>query len=189
MNPPVLSGSDPEDCTFGCVSAGRPVIIDTVPNNSELYYNNMLVTDGQMISNLDPDLLQVKVTAATLGDVSISFRYSSVDDAQMKDPTPANYTLVWLIPLPAEGLIASASLNDDVATIKWSTVSEHNTAYFEVERSVDNAAFARTGAQVQAAGDSEKMSYYQLQDNIGGVTSNDVIYYRIKLVDQDGKVT
>ena len=103
MNPPVLSGSDPEDCTLGCVSTGRTVIIDTVPSNSELYYNSALVTDGQMISNLDPDSLQVKVTAATLGDVSISFRYSSVDDAQMKDPTPANYTLVWLIPLPAEG--------------------------------------------------------------------------------------
>ena len=58
-----------------------------------------------------------------------------------------------------------------------------------MERSVDNASFARTGAQVQAAGDSEKMSYYQLNDNIAGLTSNDVIYYRIKLVDQDEKVT
>jgi len=189
LNPPVLSGSDPEDCTVGCVSTARNVIIDTVPSNAELYYNSALITSGQMLSNFNPDLLKLKFTAATLGETSVSFRYSFVDAAVMKDPTPAVYTVVWLVPLPAEGLIASANPNDDNVLIKWSTVSEHNTAYFEVERSVDNNSFARTGAQVQAGGDSERPSYYQLNDNIAGLTSSDVIYYRVKLVDQDGKVT
>ena len=189
LNPLVLSGSDPEDCTMGCISTTRTVIIDTVPSNAELYYNNALVTSGQMFTNFNPNQLKIMITAATLGEVTVSFRYSFVDAAVMKDPTPAVYTVIWLVPLPAEGLIASANVNDDVVSIKWSTVSEHNTAYFEVERSVDNASFSRTGGQVQAGGDTEKISYYQMNDNIAGLTSSDVIYYRVKLVDQDGKVT
>ena len=188
LNPPILSGSDPEDCSGGCESSTRTVIIDTVPSNAELYYDDFLVTNGQMINNFNAELLQMRFTAATIGALSVSFRYSFVDAAMVKDPTPATYTVVWLVPLPAEGLIASANVNDDVALIKWSTVSEHNTAYFEVERSVDNNSFARTGAQVQAAGDSENMSYYHLNDNIAGL-SKDVIYYRVKLVDQDERVT
>ena len=60
MNPPVLSGSDPEDCVSGCVSTTRTVIIDTVPSNSELYYNSVLVTNGQLINNFNPDSLTVK---------------------------------------------------------------------------------------------------------------------------------
>ncbi len=189
LNPPVLSGSDAEDCTVGCVITTRNVIIDTVPSNAELYYNSSLVTSGQMLTNFNPDLLRIKFTAATLGETSVSFRYSFVDAAVMKDPTPAVYTVVWLVPLPAEGLVATANSNGDDVLVKWSTVSEHNTAYFEVERSVDNNSFARTGAQVQAAGDSEMPKYYQLNDNTAGLTSNDVIYYRVKLVDQDGRVT
>jgi hypothetical protein len=189
MNPPILSGSDPEDCTVGCTVIGRSVIIDTVPARSELYYNNVLVISGQTISNFDPNSLQVKFTPAALGDVSVLFRYSFIDDAGIKDPSPASYTLVWLIPLPAEGLVASASLNDDLAKVKWSTISEHNTAYFEVERSLDNVTFTATGQQVQASGESETPKQYQMNDKLPGQLRSDVVYYRIKLVDQDGKFT
>ena len=46
--------------------------------------------------------------------------------------------------------------------IKWSTLSEHNTSYFEVERSMDNVNFEPTAHQVQAAGNSENKE--RLQD-------------------------
>jgi hypothetical protein len=188
-NPPVLSGSDPEDCTSGCVLTARDVIIDTIPNNAELYYNNALVINGQMISTFNPSLLQLRVTAATLGDTTITFRYSFVDDAIMKDPTPASYKMIWLVPLPARGLTASANLNNNTATIKWFTLSEQNTSYFVVERKYGNTDFTATGNQVRAAGNSDSKSDYQMPDNIGNLMQNEIIYYRIKLVDLDGKVT
>jgi hypothetical protein len=189
MNPPVLSGTDPEDCASGCVMTTRSVIIDTVPARSELYYNNVLVANGQTINNFDANRLQLKITAAALGDVSVSFRYSFIDNAGIKDPTPATYTLVWLIPLPAEGLIASANLDGNDAMVKWSTISEHNTAYFEVQRSIDNETFTGIGQQVQAAGESESPRQYKMKDQLPSQLRSDVVYYRIKLVDQDGKIT
>jgi hypothetical protein len=154
-----------------------------------LYYDNAFVNNNQTITNFDPNKLTLKFTPASFGSTSVSFRYSYVDVATMKDPIPASYTLVWLIPLPAEGLVASASLTDDVATVKWSTVSEHNTAYFVVERSVDNRTFTPTGNQVQAAGESETRKEYQMNDKLPGQIQGDVIYYRVKLVDKDGKVS
>jgi hypothetical protein len=186
VNPPVLSGLDPEDCTSGCLLTTRDVIFDTVPVNAELYYNNVLVTDGQTISNFNPSLLQIKVTDATIGDTLITFRYSFVDEAAKKDPSPALYELLWSWPLPAEGLEARAELQGDVALIRWSTISEHNTDYFILERSVDNTHFTATGSTVDAAGNSEMQRGYQQADDISHLFQYPVIYYRIKLVDLDG---
>jgi hypothetical protein len=112
-----------------------------------------------------------------------------VDAAMMKDPTPATYKLIWLRPLPAEGLQATVSLSGDVSTVNWSTLSEQNTSYFIVERSVNNKDFNQVGKPVQAAGSSAVKSYYQATDNVAGlVQQTNAIYYRVKLVDIDGKI-
>jgi hypothetical protein len=188
-NPPVLSGSDPEDCTSGCVLTTHSVTIDQVPVNAELYYNSALVSNGQRIDNFNPNLFQLKITPAGLGDTSIVFQYSYVDAAMMKDPTPATYTLIWLIPLPADGLTAIASLDDNISTIKWSTLSEQNTSHFIVERSLNNKDFTAVGNTVAAAGNSADKREYQLKDDISGLNQNSAtIYYRVKLVDLDGKM-
>jgi hypothetical protein len=154
-----------------------------------LYYNNALILNGQLISNFNPSLLQARVTAATLGDTTINFRYSFVDAAGAKDPTPASYKLIWLVPLPAKALTASADLNGNIASIKWSTLSEQNTSYFVVERKYGNTDFTSTGNQVRAAGNHDSRSDYEMPDNVANLMQNEVIYYRVKLVDLDGKVT
>jgi len=187
MNPPVLTGIDPEDYPGGGVLTSRRVRIDTIPDNAELYYNGVLLTNGYTIASFNPSLLSVKVTTATIGDSTISFRYSYIDAALMKDPTPALYTLIWFWLLPAEGLVAVANLNGDNAIIKWSTLSENNTNYFVVERSVNNVNYTATGFQVAAAKNSTVKKEYQLQDNISSLTQYPVVYYRVKLYDIDGK--
>jgi hypothetical protein len=187
-NPPILSGSDPEDCNAGCVLTTHSVMIDQVPVNAELYYNSALVSNGQRIDNFNPGLFQLKITPAGLGDTSIIFNYSYVDAAMMKDPTPATYKLIWLIPLPADGLTAVVSLDEHISTIKWSTLSEQNTSHFVVERSLDNKDFSAVGSQVAAAGNSADKREYQLKDDISGISQNTTsVYYRVKLVDLDGK--
>ncbi len=92
-----------------------------------------------------------------------------------------------LITLPVTGLKAYATLVQTTATINWSTEQEFNSAYFVVERSFDNRNFIATGANVLAAGNSNSKSAYQLQDDISNYIQHDVIYYRVKQVDIDGK--
>lgn len=188
-NPPVLSGTDPEDCGGACVLTSRSVIIDAIPSNSSLYYNSILVTPGQQINNFDPSLLQIQITAATLGSFGTSFQYSFVDAAGKKDPTPATYTINWLTRLPVERLTLSATLTGSTATLSWETISENNTAYFEIERSLDNRNFIKVGSKVTAAGYSISEKHYQLADDISAVQKAAIIYYRIKLTDLDGRIT
>jgi hypothetical protein len=189
VNPPVLSGSDPEDCASGCVLTANTVVIDQVPVNAELYYNNALVTNGQLIINFNPSLFQIKLTPAAIGDTVVNFKYSYVDAAMMKDPTPATYSLVWLVPLAADGLIAQANLEANVSTVKWSTTIERNTSHFIIERSLNNRDFMPVGGSVQAAGNSAVKKDYQLKDDVSAVAHNtSIIYYRVKLIDRDNGV-
>ena len=188
INPPVLSGADAEDCNLGCTLSTRSVIIDTVPSNSDLFYNNVLLTDGQLISNFNPALLEIRVTNSSIGDTLIYFRYSFVDVAGRKGLNPATYELSWNWPLPADGLIAKVNLNNNIAIVDWSTLSEQNTDYFVLERSLDNINYAATGNIVKASGNSTTKQLYQQSDNISNLTHQNIIYYRVKLFDLDGKV-
>ena len=104
------------------------------------------------------------------------------------DPTPATVNVSWqLKTLPAEALVAGVELNGNTAFVKWSTLSEQNTDYFVLERSLDNIRFNTTGFTVKAAGTSTTKQLYQQQDDISTITQSSVIYYRVKLYDIDGK--
>jgi hypothetical protein len=179
-NPPVLSGQDPEDCNAGCTLATRSVIIDAVPANSDLYYNGILVTNGQQINNFDPDLLEIRMTAATIGSVSTFFQYSYVDLAGKKDPTPATYTLNWLNPLPITLASFTGIANKCDAVLQWKTSQEINADKFVVEQSNNGLNFT-TVAEVKSA-NSENGRAYQLSIS----QPNSIKYYRLKMLDKDG---
>ena len=180
-NPPPLSGIDPEDCNAGCTLAGKAVIIDAIPSNSELYYNNVLVTSGQQINNFNPSLLQIKITAATLSGFSTSFQYSYVDLAGKKDPTPATYTLTWLAPLPIILSSFTGIANKCDAVLQWKTSTEVNADKFVVEQSSNGLNFT-TVAEVKSANSSTGKSY---QASVS--QPNSIKYYRLKLLDKDGR--
>ena len=84
--------------------------------------------------------------------------------------------------LPVTGIELKATLESQSIAIKWSTRSEHNTAYFEVERSSDGSFFNKI-AQVKANGNTQTKSNYLFNDT--QVISGNM-YYRIKAVDTDG---
>jgi len=186
-NPPVLSGKDAEDCTDGCTLDFKNLVIDSIPDNAELYYNGVLVTAGQLILNFNPDQLQIKFTAVTIGSNTTGFYYSFVDSAGKKDPLTALYSLNWLILLPAKGLTLTANRVGDHAVLNWKTLSEINSDYFEIERSIDGRNFSRVGVNTKAAGNSDAEKNYQENDNVSELKSA-LVYYRIKLKDINGKL-
>ncbi|MBL0268581.1 MAG: T9SS type A sorting domain-containing protein [Chitinophagaceae bacterium] len=73
------------------------------------------------------------------------------------------------------------------AMLSWTTVTEINTDHFEIERSFDGISFSKVGNKA-AAGNSTDQLNYQFADPIGSLSAA-VIYYRIRTVDQDGKVS
>jgi Secretion system C-terminal sorting domain len=90
--------------------------------------------------------------------------------------------------LPSTGFVASSKLNQSTANVEWKTESEINTDFFIVERSVDAVNFSMINT-TKAAGTSSSIRYYSYADDISSLINVKTIYYRVKLVDLDGRIT
>jgi hypothetical protein len=90
-----------------------------------------------------------------------------------------------LSPLPATGLLLNAVLSGNDVLLKWKTLSESNTDHFEIERSADGINFTQLAGKTAAGNSSIELSYDFTDPNMTG----NIYYYRIKLVDFDGKVS
>lgn len=87
--------------------------------------------------------------------------------------------------LPIELIDFSAKSNQSSVELNWSTASELNNDYMEIERAIDGVQFEALG-RVIGAGTSTVVNHYALTDEnpFEGVS-----YYRLKQVDFDGTVT
>ena len=88
------------------------------------------------------------------------------------------------LPVVLEGFsVGSTSKGQPI--IKWSTVTELNTAYFAVKRSTNGHDFAEIG-RVNAAGNSSVKQLYTYADNTAG-SFHQFLYYTLEMVDKDGR--
>ncbi|MCB9197410.1 MAG: T9SS type A sorting domain-containing protein [Flavobacteriales bacterium] len=87
-------------------------------------------------------------------------------------------------PLPIELLYFSANLNsENIVDLYWSTASEINNDYFQIERSADGLNWENISL-IDGAGNSSVVSNYSAKDvePLDGIS-----YYRLKQVDFDGE--
>jgi plastocyanin len=79
----------------------------------------------------------------------------------------------------------NVSLSNNTGILNWKTLTEINTDYFSVKRSVDGSKFTDIG-KVNAAGNSVFSKTYSFQDNnINKETK--YYYYMLEIIDKDGK--
>jgi trimeric autotransporter adhesin len=88
--------------------------------------------------------------------------------------------------LPLKLVDFSANLQSKDAVVAWSTAFEEKTASFVVERSFDGRAFARAYT-VKAIGQGENQ--YFITDKNMASSGFPMVYYRLKMIDQDGSFT
>jgi hypothetical protein len=113
-----------------------------------------------------------------LGDgwiISVSERTSSASTAALLAPLP-----VQLAEFTAQAVPGSRS-----ARLTWTTASEVNNAYFDVERSFDGTNFAKLSS-VAGQGSKSSATTYGFVDQNGG---SRVAYYRLRQVDENGTAT
>lgn len=84
-------------------------------------------------------------------------------------------------PLPVELLSFEADCVEKEVVLRWSTATERNSDYFQVERSVDGVSFVSLD-RVQAAGYSLSTQEYRYVDK----EAHALAYYRLRQVDFDG---
>lgn len=94
---------------------------------------------------------------------------------------PSNSTL------PVTLLNFSAAYRNGVTALSWETENEVNFSHYEIERKSETGSDYVTIASKQANGNTGR-SVYSSSDNISSI-NDAVVYYRLKMVDVDGKFT
>ena len=90
-------------------------------------------------------------------------------------------------PLPVKLTNLRAVRVNTHAQLNWITASERNASQFVIERSMDRNRFEIAGS-VKATGNSSISNSYQFTDvNISRVAMGKTVYYRLRIVDADGK--
>lgn len=90
-----------------------------------------------------------------------------------------------MLPVKLAGF--SGNLNGKTAQLNWNTAQELNSSYFEVQRSNNGNNFEAIKT-ITAKGFSNITAYYQITDDLFSFTGN-IAYYRLKIVDIDGRFT
>lgn len=183
-----LSGSDPElSPTANSVSTGATFVIKTIPAPADatLLYNGVPVTANTTISNYDPYLLAIRFN--DISKTSTSFTYALVDAAGQEDATPATYNINLLYTLPVTGFTLTGQLVNNIIQLKWSTQTEINSKAFIVEQSTDAIHFTAVSNAIAASGNSTQIQRYHWSGSIAGQPS--ILYYRVKQMDVDGKMS
>lgn len=114
--------------------------------------------------------------------------FTSVDKVEILAPADINYfgvnnfSIKGQSTLPVELTTFNANCTENATTINWQTASEHNSAYFDIEKSRDGSTW-NVIKTVNAAGNSTSTIDYSTIDSEKAM---DVVYYRLNQVDIDG---
>ena len=199
-NTPQPSGSD-NDWTMVATGGSGGVIAKK--NNGTIWFwgnngvgqagNNTLINYSSPVQTgeLSLDWLQVYSNGASMfgikNDNSMkawgdNYFYTLGDGTNTRRFSPVPISCNSL--LPVTGLRMKLSRINHQALISWSTETETNNRFFDIEHSTDGIRFTRIG-RVDARGGTRLTNYAFIHPNpVSGKNS-----YRIRQVDQDGQFT
>jgi len=90
-------------------------------------------------------------------------------------------------PMPVTLSDFAAQRKSSNVVLSWKTEMQLNFSHFEILRAYDNFNFEKIGSVENVSGNSNTAHSYSFIDNSN--TSASVIYYRLRMVDIDGKVS
>ncbi|GAB2604643.1 endonuclease/exonuclease/phosphatase family protein [Spirosoma areae] len=148
--------------------------------------SNSCNTDANFADAIDHITVSNELAPAYVAGSAASVRPGIVNYATTTSdhyPTFARFNLASALPVQLASFGVKV-VGENVA-VSWTTSSETNSAYFDVERSPNAREFSAIG-RVTAAGDAQSLKTYGLLDEnpLRGTS-----YYRLKQVDLDGKTT
>lgn len=110
------------------------------------------------------------------------FEYNGVDAPMYNTVNAISNSTVISESLPLKWLSFTATEENGRIQLEWATAQEYNTAYFVVERSLDNGNFIALDTQPAKGGDIRNEYSFSDRSNPSGIVS-----YRIKQVDIDNR--
>ncbi|UAY53443.1 T9SS type A sorting domain-containing protein [Ferruginibacter albus] len=139
---------------------------------------------------------------------NVNFNYNNVNTVTVatgatvvgKSPSTDRYACIFFqkigndqemtnvvnVVLPVNYVSFTGVKTNNGVVLDWSTDKEINNSHFEVEQSLDNNNFKSVGLVLDGMSESNGRKSYEFTDN--SAANADVVYYRIKQVDVDGKI-
>lgn len=102
---------------------------------------------------------------------------------------PITMPLQQVTTLPVYYLSFDAVVNNNTVLLKWVTAQEINNSHFEVERSFDMSNYSTAGLVLDGFPANGTGKSYMFKDNAAQLQGQSIVYYRLKQIDIDGKVT
>ncbi len=143
---------------------------------------------GQLLAGESYGLRFKVQTAAIPGSVINTARITAnaiSGEPFVDDGTAVIGPLGGAIPVKLSSL-GAILLNNNTGLLRWTTEMEANFSHFELERSTDGLHFIYRG-RVNGSGNSSLARQYGLRDALDEPAR--IFYYRLKLLDLDGKVS
>lgn len=164
----------------------------TTDDGVKLYVNNQLIIDHWEDQGATGRTGSIAMTAWQRVPIRIEY-YENGVYASARLEWASNSLPTEIVPshflypasassFPVELLTFEARAEDQRVMLDWSTASEYNSDFFQVERAIDGETYEKIEA-VMAAGKSETVRNYQTMDLDPHRGSS---YYRLKMVDLDG---
>lgn len=127
--------------------------------------------------------LAFPATADNNPNVKFAFHWSNDGDGAGIDPSVAidDITLTYATMLNVELVRFEGEAIDNVNKLEWTTISEQNSDYFEIQHSRDGITFQKIGAKDAAYNSGDKNDYLFIHE-----VEFEKNYYRLKSVDMNG---
>ncbi len=155
-------------------------------NKCSWHFTGINLVDSNKNEPLSHGYIVFKIkpkSSLAAGDI-ITNRVSIYFDFNLPVETNVEQTIVEMPAiLPLTLLNFTAKRNGRVNQLQWKTANEINVGYFEIQRSSNGRDFVTLGTINSQIGSEQKT--YVFSDNLPLKSSN---YYRLKIVDKDGKV-
>ncbi|MGC4037047.1 MAG: discoidin domain-containing protein [Chitinophagaceae bacterium] len=110
---------------------------------------------------------------------------ASTDNSQLSTATFRNFAVLEAPLLVKLVDFSATNMNNQYVHLKWSTSSEIDSKYFEVQRSADGLDFVSIN-QVTSAGNSNTLQNYSADDY---QATNGLNYYRLAEISADGTIS
>jgi uncharacterized repeat protein (TIGR01451 family) len=144
-------------------------------------------TGGQLPAGPSGDFsvrfkVRASVIPGTIVNTARLFSSSVVGDQYTDDGTAVIGEASGPVPVKLTSFNAKW-MNANAAILSWNTQFEQDNDYFEIQRSTDGIRFESRG-RVAGNGTTQIAHDYQFQD---GNIKSQIVYYRLRIVDMDGK--
>jgi hypothetical protein len=170
--------------TYKISTTGGPINLDVKYGTKagQDFMTTNIATDNN-ISNTNYITKTINFSPTASGEHTIGFANKSAANNQILLLDDISFTLVSA-PLPLNLISFKAKLNQEKQTeLNWETSAERNVSHFEIEKSIDGKMFDQIGKTYTQNTGNEANNYDYLDRN----TNIGLNYYRLKMVDKDGK--